>query len=244
MFLILKPLAAWKISLESHGLFVKVDKTKILVSNAEHDKISVINPKYPCVVCTFGVGANSISCTLHDLWIHNKCSGKTDHLNDNRNFASHKCSSNIAPAPFASFKEVNIRNDSFHVESTFKYLGDASGQCGGCSDTLSSRIASSWKALQELLPILTNNAIWTKPRGKFFNMCVRKVILFGSKTWPVVTEDVQQLVTADWYDQKDLWKDLLLQIYCTLVSVVLMTQSTGTDWGSMGACYIWMICMC
>ena len=74
--------------------------------------------------------------------------------------------------------------------------------------------------------------------------CVRKVILFGSKTWPVVTEDVQQLVTADWYDQKDLWKDLLLQIYCTLVSVVLMTQSTGTDWGSMGACYIWMICMC
>ena len=28
-------------------------------------------------------------------------------------------------------------------------------------------------------------------------MCVRKVLLYSSKTWPVVTEDVQQLVIAD-----------------------------------------------
>ena len=27
--------------------------------------------------------------------------------------------------------------------------------------------------------------------------CVRKVLLYGSETWPVVTEDVQRLVTAD-----------------------------------------------
>ena len=30
-------------------------------------------------------------------------------------------------------------------------------------------------------------------------MCVRKVFLNGSKTWPVVTEDVQQLVLRVWY---------------------------------------------
>ena len=34
-------------------------------------------------------------------------------------------------------------------------------------------------------------------RGNVFNMCVRKVLLHGSKTWPFVTEDVKQLVTAD-----------------------------------------------
>ena len=27
--------------------------------------------------------------------------------------------------------------------------------------------------------------------------CVRKVLLYGSETWPVVTEDVPRLVTAD-----------------------------------------------
>ena len=107
--------AAWKTSFESHGFRVNVNKTKILVSSAEHIKIS--DPKYPCGFCTFG-------------------------------------------------------------------------QCGGCSDTVSARIVSSWKALRELLPILTNYAIRTKPRGNVFNICVRKMLLYGSGTWPVVTEDV------------------------------------------------------
>ena len=48
--------ASWKTLLESHGLLVNVDKTKILVSSAEHAKISARNPKYPCGVCTFGAG--------------------------------------------------------------------------------------------------------------------------------------------------------------------------------------------
>ena len=60
-------LAAWKTSLEPHGLRVNVEKTKIMVSSAEHTKFSARNPKYPCDVCTFGVSANSILCTLCDL---------------------------------------------------------------------------------------------------------------------------------------------------------------------------------
>ena len=67
----------------------------------------------------------------------------------------------------------------------------------GCSDAVSTRIVSSWKAFRELLPILNNRAIRTKLRGNVYNMCVRKVFLYGSETWPVVTEDVQRLVTAD-----------------------------------------------
>ena len=61
----------------------------------------------------------------------------------------------------------------------------------------SLRTVSSWKAFQELLPILPNHAIWSKLRGNIFNMCVSKMLLHGSKTWPVVTEDVQWLVTGD-----------------------------------------------
>ena len=183
-------LAARKTSLESCGLHVNVNKTKILVSSAKHTKISARNPKYPCGVCTFGVGGNSILCTSCDLWVHNKCSGITDHLTDNRNSECHKCSSEIVPAAIAAFKEVNFENDSFHVESTFKYLGDTIGQCGGCSDAVSTQ------SFRQLLPILTNRAIQTKLRGIVFNMCVRKVFFYSSETWPVVT-DVQRLVTGD-----------------------------------------------
>ena len=94
-------LADWKTSLESHGLRVSVDKTTILVSRAEHIKISARNPECPCGVCTLGVVANSVLCTLWNLWVDNKCSGITDHLTDNRNFVCRKCSSKIIPAAIA-----------------------------------------------------------------------------------------------------------------------------------------------
>ena len=106
-----------------------------------------------------------------------------------------KCSE-IVPAAIASIKEVNIRNDSFHVESAFKYLGDTIGQCGVCSGAVSALIVSSWKAF-ELPSILTNCTIRIKVGGNVFNMCVRKVLFYVSETWPVVHEDVQRLVTAD-----------------------------------------------
>ena len=123
-----KQTCSWKISLESHGLRANANKTKILVFSAKHTKISARNPKYPCGVCTFGVGANSILSTSCELQVHNKCSGITDHLTDNGNFVCRKCSGEIVPAAIASFKEVNIGDDSFHVESTFKYLGDTISQ--------------------------------------------------------------------------------------------------------------------
>ena len=50
---------------------------------------------------------------------------------------------------------------------------------------------------RELLTILTKHVIRTTLWGNFFNMCVRKVLLYGSKTWQVLNEYVQQLVTAD-----------------------------------------------
>ena len=42
----------------------------------------------------------------------------------------------------------NITIDSFHVESAFKYLVDTIGQCGGCSDAVSTRIVSSCKRIR------------------------------------------------------------------------------------------------
>ena len=165
-----------------HGLCINVDKTKILVSSAEYNKISLRNPKYPCGVCTFGAGANSILCTLCDLWVLYKCSDITEYLNNNKNFVYCKFSGDIVPAAITFFMEVNIGNDSFCVESTLNYLVDTIGQYGGCFDGVSTCIVSSCKAFRELLAIITNCAIQTKLRGNVFNMCVRKVLLYGSET--------------------------------------------------------------
>ena len=103
------------------------------------------------LILTTAVLVQTQSYALHVIC---GCSGQTDHLTDNINFVCHRCSREILPAAIASFKEVNIENDSFHVESTFKYLGDTTGQCGGCSDAASTNIISLWKAFRELLPIL------------------------------------------------------------------------------------------
>ena len=107
-----------------------------------------------------------------------------------RNFECHKCSGEIVPATVAYVKEINVRNDNFPVKFTIRYLGYMIGQCGSCSYAVSTCTVSWYKAFQEFLPILTNQAVQTKPRRNVCNMCVSKVLLYSNKTRSVVTEDV------------------------------------------------------
>ena len=59
----------WKANLESQGLRVNVDKTKILVS-AHNAPKPVDRSKFPRGVCNKGVGINSIKCHACDFWVH------------------------------------------------------------------------------------------------------------------------------------------------------------------------------
>ena len=71
-------------------------------------------------------------------------------------------------------------------------------------------------------------------------MCVRKVLLYGSKTSPVMTEDAQRLVTADsgmikWIhgvSLKDLIPtiDLLLCLGLSFINDILRVKPTGVAW--------------
>ena len=83
-----------------------------------------------------------------------------------------KYSGEIIPAAITSLWKVNIANDKFLVKSIFKYFGDAIGQCGGCSDAVSTRIVALWKAFRELLPVLTNRAIQTKLCGNVYSSLI------------------------------------------------------------------------
>ena len=143
-----------------------------------------------------------------------------------------------------SLKEGNIRNNKFHVESTFKYLGNTKiGQCGCCSDAVSAHIVPLWKAFRELLPVLTNHAIQTKLRGNVCNICVRKVFLYGS-----VTLWLNSAISYYWHwgDQMNLW--------CVLERFHFNGESpfaprshlairfcSWTDEDSMDTCYVWIM---
>ena len=54
--------------------------------------------------------------------------------------------------PFPTY--ITIDRDEFEIVSEFCYLVDAIRQAGGCSDAVTARIGSAWKAFHELLPIL------------------------------------------------------------------------------------------
>ena len=62
----------WK--LESKGMRVSMNKTKVMISG-ECQKVKQKAVRWPCGVCSKGVGNNSLQCTSCQKRVHNKCSG-------------------------------------------------------------------------------------------------------------------------------------------------------------------------
>jgi hypothetical protein len=192
-----RQLEAWKTSLESRGLRVNVNKTKVLCSGWEAPRPIKQNVKWPCGVCSAGVGSNSIQCQNCNLWVHKRCSGIRGALHRNTHFTCRKCNGEIIVPVQLNPYPVSTGNDVFESVTKFKYLGDVIGEAGGCDDAITTRITAAWNAFRLLLPILTNRSISLRNRGHVFNTCVRKVLLYGSETWPISCEHTRRLVTAD-----------------------------------------------
>ena len=51
---------------------VNMNKTKVMISG-ERKKVRQ-NVRWPCGVCSKGVGSNSLQCTSCQKWVHKKCS--------------------------------------------------------------------------------------------------------------------------------------------------------------------------
>ena len=56
--------------------------------------------KYPCSVCSKGVGSNSIQCTKCKQWVHARCSRVKGKLAEVKDFVCNSCSS-----PHATFMD-------------------------------------------------------------------------------------------------------------------------------------------
>ena len=71
---LIKRLNERKDNVESKGMSVNMTKTKVMISG-EHQKVRQKAVRWPCGVCSKGVGSNSIQCSSCQKWVHKKCSG-------------------------------------------------------------------------------------------------------------------------------------------------------------------------
>ena len=71
---LIKRLDEWKDNVESKGMRVNRNKTKVMISG-ERQKVRQKAVRWPCGVCSKGVGSNSVQCISCQKWVHKKRSG-------------------------------------------------------------------------------------------------------------------------------------------------------------------------
>ena len=71
---LIKRLNEWKDNMMIKGMRVNMNKTKVMISG-ERQKVRQKAVRWPCRVCSKGVGSNSLQCTSCQKWVHKKCSG-------------------------------------------------------------------------------------------------------------------------------------------------------------------------
>ena len=62
---LIKRLNEWKENVESKGMRVIMNKTKVMISR-ERQMVRQKAARWPCGVCSKGVGSNSLQCTRYD----------------------------------------------------------------------------------------------------------------------------------------------------------------------------------
>lgn len=186
-------LERWKTGVESKGLKVNMEKTKVMISGKELNSL-VKAGKFPCGVCLKGVGQNSIFCGSCSFWIHKKCTGITGKLRENPDFKCKRCLGVARPIDSRPCKEVILGENELKVVDTFVYLGDDICSGGGCERATVSRVRSAWAKFRELLPVLTCKAISLQTRGHVYNSCVRATMLHASECWATRKGDLNRLL--------------------------------------------------
>ena len=61
-------------NVESKGMRVNMNKTEVVISE-KRQKVRQKAVRWPCGVCSKGVGSNSVQCSSCQKWVHKQCSG-------------------------------------------------------------------------------------------------------------------------------------------------------------------------
>ena len=194
---LLERLRTWKHVMEKKGLRVNMAKTKVLKCHAESGSC-VSSGKWPCGVCRKGVDSNSIQCNKCTKWIHKKCSGVKGRLKPDPKFQCKSCISGAQGGQLVDHREIDIgEDDSLEMVQQFCYLGDMIGAGGGSEEAVRCRIRCAWGKFNGLAPMLTKRGLSLKVKGKMYDLYVRRVLVYGSETWPLKAGDMQRMLRTE-----------------------------------------------
>ena len=165
------------------GMKVNTCKTKYMGSGVENPVKET--GKYPCSVCSSGVGANSILCESCNKWCHKRCSGIKGNIVASHCFKCPKCSSDNPQNTTGDRNDLTIADMVIEQVSSFPYLGDVVQVDGAADAAIRSRVHSTWNKWKVIGGLLVDRNIPLKSRKQLYMTCVRPVMLYGSETWPV-----------------------------------------------------------
>src|SRR5208282_1755661 len=122
---LLDKLRVWKKGFEEKGLKVNVGKTKVMRCSDEFS-VAKEGGKFPCAICSKGVGSNSVCYAKCKMWVHKKCSGVKGRLKVDGDYQCKKCSVNGTTVGTESGKKKNIlleSGETIDCVEEFCYLG-------------------------------------------------------------------------------------------------------------------------
>ena len=187
-------LAIWKSTLEAKGLKVNVNKTKVMFGG-RGSKAAIGHVKYPCSVCSKGVGSNSVLCGICKKWVHKRCSGISGSLSQVQDFECRACKGGEVRQ---ANEELKLEDDTgFKRVETFCYLGDLLSSGGGSEHAVIGRINKAWNKFRELKPVLCAKGVSAKVKGRVYEACVRSCMVYGGETWALVGESERKLESTE-----------------------------------------------
>src|SRR5437899_2975238 len=177
-------LTEWMARLKEKGLRVNIGKTKVM--NCKEGVGQVENSgKLPCGIYRKGVGVNSICCSSCKKWIHKGCSGVVGNLQKMVSFTCRNCTEGGAEVADEVKQFVLENNDKIEVVEKFCYLGVVIGKGGGAEESSIARVGCAWGKFMDLKMLLTVRGASLRTKGKIYIVCVQRVLVYSSETWPM-----------------------------------------------------------
>ena len=136
--------------------------------------------RWPCGVCSKGVGSNSIQCSSCQKWVHKKCSDIKGSMS--KVAKSFICRGCLNPVTSAVRTSVDIgASAKFELVDKFCYLGDMLSVDGDADAAVEAGIRIGWNKFRQLVPLLTNKDVSLIMRGRLYSSCVQISMLHGSE---------------------------------------------------------------
>jgi len=150
---LIKRLNEWKDNMESKGMRVHMNKTKVMISG-ERQKVRQKAVRWPCRVCSKGVGSNSLQCNSCQKWVHKKCTGIKGSMS--KMAKTFICSGCLNPVTSAGRNSVDIgARAKLELVDKFCYLGDMLSVDRDADAAVEARIRTGWNKFRQLVPLLS-----------------------------------------------------------------------------------------